>query len=61
MKALKVRLASVFSRLDRVATISDLSLFDAVAADIDCTKGMKYRREKNWQRLQVMGTKSTSF
>jgi hypothetical protein len=52
-QALKVRLASIFSRLDKIASISELSLVEAVAGDIDCTKSMKYRREKNWQRIQV--------
>jgi hypothetical protein len=46
-KILQVRLASIFNRLDKVASISEKNLMDTVASPIDVTRGMKYKREKN--------------
>ena len=45
-KALQVKLARVYKRLDSVAAISHLDLIEIVAGPIDVTKNMKYRREK---------------
>lgn len=46
-KALQVRLATLYGRLDKVASIGPNSLLETVAGPIDVTKGLQYKRQKN--------------
>jgi len=50
-QSFKIRLASLFKRLDKVAEIDQRSLYDVVTADIEETNFQRNRRQKNLVRL----------
>ena len=53
--ALNARLAGIFTRLDKIATITDKNMVDLITSDIDATRIMKHRRQKNKRRIENKG------
>ncbi len=52
-KSLMVRLASLFSKLDRVASISEKNLYETITSPIDSTKKMRHQRKKYRLRMEA--------
>ena len=49
---LNARLAGVFSKLDKIASITEQSIIQIVTAEIDANSPLKYRRRRQESRLE---------
>ena len=49
---MNARLAGVFSKLDKIASITEQSIIQIVTAEIDANSSLKYKRRGQGNRLE---------